>query len=76
MAFWVVTVARKPQTTQMRHGQRLAGETAIEGGRRTSLHSRRGFERKQLANAGADVFLKMRRVSGIPSKVRAYGVRL
>ena len=31
------------------------GESAIEGGRRTSLRSRRDFERKQLANAGADV---------------------
>jgi len=61
MAFLVVTAARKPQTTQMRHGQRLGtGESAIEGGRRTSLRSRRDFERKQLANAGADVrFLRL-----------------
>ena len=59
MAFLVVTVARKPKTTQMRHGQRL-GESATEGGRRTSLRSRRDFERKQLANAGADVrFLRL-----------------
>ena len=32
------------------------GESAIEGGRRTLLRSRRDFERKQLSNAGADVF--------------------
>ena len=37
-----------------------SGESAIEGGRRTSLRSRRGFERKQLANVGVDVgFLRL-----------------
>ena len=60
MALLVVTVARKLQTTQTRHGKRLAGESAIEGGRQTSLRSRWDFERKQLANAGADVvFLRL-----------------
>ena len=46
-------------------------ESAIEGGCWTSLRSRRGFERKQPANAGADVrflrlFLRALQLTGLP----------
>ena len=61
MAFLVVTGYGRAQTQNHANATWPApGESAIEGGRRTSLRSRRDFERKQLANVGADVrFLRL-----------------